>query len=94
MWQISIRSRWTVFGAGLLVGSAAAPVIGLVVRPLLLGVVKAGLLLQEEGSALMEEIKEELEDIVAEARSEITEGLPATRKAHAHDSRGRSDTAA
>lgn len=94
MWQISIRSKWTVFGAGLLVGSAAAPIVNLVVRPLLLGLVKAGLLIEREGSTVIAGIQEELEDIVAEARREIAEEIPATRGGHAHGSKGkRSETA-
>ena len=88
MWQVIIRSKWTVFGAGLLAGSTAAPIIGLAVRPVVRSLVRAGLLLQREGSTWMEGIKEEFEDIVAEARSEMDGKSPAIRSGHAH---GRED---
>jgi hypothetical protein len=90
MWQVLVRSKWIVFGGGLLLGGAAAPIIGLAVRPVVRSLIKGGLLFQREAMSLAEGFREDLEDIVSDVKSEIDGDLSSarTRRAqrHAHDS--------
>jgi hypothetical protein len=61
-------------GAGVvLLAPIVVPVIGSVLKPMAKAVIKGGLLAYEGAKVSIAETKETLEDIAAEAKSEITE---------------------
>jgi Protein of unknown function (DUF5132) len=63
-----------VTGLGMVIGAAViAPVIIPVLRPIAKSVVKAGLIAYDQGRAAVAELNEKTGDLVAEARSELTE---------------------
>jgi hypothetical protein len=85
-----------LFGVSLTTGSAIAigvgavlvapivlPVVASVMKPLLKGVIKGGMLAYENVRIAVAETKETIEDIAAEARSEISAGQVQTAKAGA-----------
>ena len=50
------------------------PVVASVVKPIVKSGIKAGIMLVEKGRVIAEEAKESIEDITAEARTELSEG--------------------
>ncbi len=69
-----IQSKWVLGLSGLIVGSLTAPVIGQTLRPVVRSLVKAGILAERRISALIASLREDLEDVVAEARGELDRG--------------------
>ena len=79
-------TRRTVFGVGRLGGGLGfvvlgalaptiyrivAPVVGEVLRPVIRGVIKGGVLLVREVQGLAGDVREDIEEVAAEAREEI-----------------------
>jgi hypothetical protein len=88
-----------LFGGGLKTGSAMAigagvvllapivvPVVASVMKPLAKAVIKGGMLAYENARIAVAETKETIEDIAAEARSEIDSGQAQAAKAGAKKS--------
>jgi hypothetical protein len=88
-----------LFGGGLKTGSAMAigagvvllapivvPVLASVMKPLAKAVMKGGMLAYENARIALAETKETIEDIAAEARSEIDSGQSPAAKAGAKKS--------
>jgi hypothetical protein len=72
-------------GTGLVIGAAAVlltpvvlPVAAGIVKSLAKAGIKGGLILYEKGKVAVEEAKETMEDLAAEAKSELAEGKPAS----------------
>jgi esterase/lipase len=72
-------------GTGLAIGVGAAiltpvaiPMIAAVVKPMAKAGIKSGILLYEKGRLLAEETKESMEDLTAEAKSELHAVKPKT----------------
>ncbi|MFT3769279.1 MAG: DUF5132 domain-containing protein [Minicystis sp.] len=83
LWQRIIASKLTVLLAGMAAGAITAPLLGRAARPLVKDLIKAGLVTQQELMHIFAGLREELEDITAEAKEELGEHpLPA---AHGHD---------
>lgn len=76
---------WTgvAVGVGLLVAPVVIPVIAAAVRPALKTVMKAGIMVYEKGCEMIAEGVEMVEDLAAEAKSEVTAELAATKKEEA-----------
>lgn len=75
-------------GTGLAIGLGAAilapivlPLAAAVVKPVLKGGIKAGLLVYEKGKVYVEEARENIEDLAAEAKSEMKEAEKAKLEA-------------
>jgi hypothetical protein len=75
---------------GLFVGLGAAilapvllPAVATAAKPLVKGVIKVGVTLYEKGNEAIAEVGEVLEDLVAEAKSEMAEGQKAAAAAGA-----------
>lgn len=64
-------SRWTIF----LLGAASAGILKRVGRPIIREVVKGGILLGREAQTFADGVRQDWEDIVAEARAQI-DGKP------------------
>jgi hypothetical protein len=71
-------------GTGLVIGAAAVlltpvvfPVVAGVVKSLAKAGIKGSLMLYESGKVALEEAKETVEDLAAEAKSELDESRPA-----------------
>ncbi len=70
-----------VIGVGLLVAPVVIPVIAAVARPVAKAAIKGGIMIYEKGSELCAEVAEAVEDLAAEARSEVQAELaPVKRK--------------
>lgn len=78
-------------GTGILVGAAVVflapvvlPAMGGVLKSLTKAGIKGGLILYEQGKVAIEEARESVEDLVAEAKAELSEakeaGTPVARK--------------
>lgn len=82
------QSRVLVVLASLAAGALVAPLVGRVARPLARLAVKGGIVAQRELAGIVEGLREELQDIVAEVRAElgddVSEPLPG-EEAYAHD---------
>lgn len=66
-----VQSKWVLGLSGLVVGSLAAPVLGQTLRPVVRSLVKAGIVAERRMSTLIASLREDLEDIAAEARGEL-----------------------
>ena len=60
-------SRAVIF----LVGVVAAPVLGAITRPLARGVIKGGIALKRQVEKMAAEVKEEMQDLAAEAAADL-----------------------
>jgi Protein of unknown function (DUF5132) len=58
-----------------LLGAVAGPLIGTVLRPLLREVIKGGLLIAREVQKVADEVKEDYEDMKAEASADLNRQL-------------------
>jgi hypothetical protein len=72
------------FGGAVAIGAAAVllapvvlPVVAAVVKPIIKGVIKGGIVAYESVKVALAETKETIEDITAEAKSEIAESRKA-----------------
>lgn len=84
MWQTFIAGRLAAFLAGIVGGALTAPLLGRAARPVVRQVIKGGIVAQRELLRVVEHVREDLQDLTAEARSELGEE-PSPRHAHAHD---------
>jgi hypothetical protein len=89
LWNRLIASKLTVLFTGVAAGAVTAPLLGRAARPLVLGLVKARIVVQQEILQLAARMREELEDITAEAKHELGE-RPAHVE-HPHDDGHRQD---
>ncbi len=73
---------WTGFaiGVGLLVAPVVLPMITAGARPIMKAVMRGGLMIYEKGRELMSEAVEIVEDLAAEAKSEVAAELAAVKK--------------
>lgn len=73
---------WTgvAVGVGLLVAPVVIPVIASAARPLMKSVIKGAYMLYEKGREMVAEATEAVEDLAAEAKSEVTAELAASKK--------------
>jgi hypothetical protein len=80
-------SRLVVALTSLAAGALVAPLVGRAVRPLVRLVVKGGIVAQRELAGIVEGLREELQDIVAEAKAELGDDPEPDpgEGAHAHD---------
>ncbi|WP_437526277.1 DUF5132 domain-containing protein [Sorangium sp. So ce726] len=81
------QSKLIVALSSLAAGALFAPLVGRAVRPLALLVVKGGIVAQRELVGIVEGLREELQDIVAEAKAElgdVSEPISG-ENGHAHD---------
>lgn len=78
-----LQSRWVIALSALAVGALAAPVLGPAIRPIVRGAVKAGILTQRRLTTVVAGLREELEDVVAEAKDEL--GAEPETPTHPHD---------
>ncbi len=64
---------WTgvAIGVGLLVAPVVIPVIADAARPVAKAAIKGGLMLYEKGREMIAEVSEVVEDLAAEAKSEV-----------------------
>ncbi|APR79071.1 Hypothetical protein A7982_04418 [Minicystis rosea] len=83
LWQRIIASKLTVLLAGMAAGAISAPLLGRATRPLIRDLIKAGIVSQQEILRIVAGLREELEDITAEAKAEL--GEPAVHANHDHD---------
>ncbi|WP_437282296.1 DUF5132 domain-containing protein [Sorangium sp. So ce375] len=79
------QSKLVVALSGLAAGALFAPLMGRAVRPLALLVVKGGIVAQRELVGIVEGIREELQDIVAEAKAELGDGSEPVSGGNGHD---------
>jgi hypothetical protein len=71
-----------VTGLAIGIGAAViAPAVTPVLRPVAKSLLKAGLIAYDHGRAALTELNEHTSDIIAEARSELAEGVQATEPA-------------
>jgi hypothetical protein len=78
-----------LIGVGLAIGAAVvAPVVVPVLRPIAKSIIKAGLIAYDQGRVALAELGEQAGDIVAEARSEMSPGVPAVRSEEDEHSAG------
>lgn len=79
------QSKLVVVLSSLAAGALFAPLVGRAVRPLALLIVKGGIVAQRELVGVVEGLREELQDIVAEAKAELGDPseLAAGDEAHA-----------
>jgi len=72
---------WTgvAIGVGLLVAPVVIPIIAAAARPVLKAAVKGTFMVYEKGKEAVAEALEVVEDLVAEARSEVHSELASTR---------------
>lgn len=54
-----------------LVGVVAAPLLGAITRPLARGVIKGGILVKRQLDKVAAEVKEEVQDLAAEAAADL-----------------------
>ncbi|WP_129577328.1 MULTISPECIES: DUF5132 domain-containing protein [Sorangium] len=101
-WKVSsmslqfAQSKLVVALSGLAAGALFAPLVGRGVRPLVRLIVKGGIVAQRELLVIVEGLREELQDIVAEAKAELGdlsesadgEEVHASHHAHAHERAG------
>lgn len=66
-----LQSKWAVALSALLLGSVAAPALGRMLRPVFRNAVKGGILLQRHLNELVASLREDVEDVVAEAKAEL-----------------------
>jgi F0F1-type ATP synthase membrane subunit b/b' len=74
MWQKLLTSKSTYFALGAVVGlsyKTVIPAIGRALRPVVKETVKGGIVLGQQVQTLVDEAREELEDIVAEAQQDL-----------------------
>ncbi|WP_437979175.1 DUF5132 domain-containing protein [Sorangium sp. So ce295] len=81
------QSKLFVALSSLAAGALLAPLVRRAVRPLVLLIVKGGIVTQRELTGIVEGLREELQDIVAEAKAELGDvSEPASgENGHAHD---------
>jgi len=73
-WPQLLTSRVGMFVLGAVAApvlKAAAPLVGNVVRPLALETIKAGILLGRAARTIVDDVREGLEDITAEAQADL-----------------------
>ena len=72
---------WTgvAIGVGLLVAPVVIPMIGAAARPVAKAAIKGGLMLYEKGREMLAEVSEAVEDLAAEAKSEVRAELAPTK---------------
>ncbi|APR79067.1 Hypothetical protein A7982_04414 [Minicystis rosea] len=73
MWQRIIASKLAIALSGLVAGAVSAPLLGRAARPLARRIIKGGIVAQREILRIVESFREELQDISAEAKSELGE---------------------
>lgn len=73
---------WTgvAVGVGLLVAPVIIPIVAAAARPALKTILKAGIMVYERGCEMVAEGVEMIEDLAAEAKSEVTAELAAGKK--------------
>ncbi|WP_437325292.1 hypothetical protein [Sorangium sp. So ce381] len=81
------QSKLIVALSALAAGALFAPLVGRAVRPLALLAVKGGIVAQRELVGIVEGLREELQDIVAEAKAQLGDLSEPTSgdDGHAHD---------
>jgi len=82
IWDYSPKGGvWTgvAIGVGLLVAPVVIPMIAEVAKPVAKGLMKTGLMLYEKGTEMVAELVEGVEDLAAEAKSEVHAELKATK---------------
>lgn len=84
MWQSLMASKIAVLLAGLVTGAVAAPLLGRAARPVVRQVIKSGLVAQREILRMVDDVRENLQDITAEAKSELGEEPAAHHHDHNH----------
>ena len=74
IWDYSPKAGvWTgiAIGVGLLVAPVVIPMIATAARPVAKAAIKGGLMLYEKGREMLAEVSEVVEDLAAEAKSEV-----------------------
>ena len=74
IWDYSPKAGvWTgiAIGVGLLVAPVVIPMIATAARPVAKAAIKGGLMLYEKGREMVAEVAEVVEDLTAEAKSEV-----------------------
>lgn len=77
-------SRFVLTVSALLVGSILGPALGRALRPVFRKAVKGGILTQRALAGVAAELREDIEDIVAEAKNELDESA-GEADAHGHE---------
>jgi hypothetical protein len=87
MWQHFLASKLIVLLSGLTAGAVTAPFLSRATRPLVRQLLKGGILARREIMRITEGLREELQDLTAEAKSELGEEPAPHEHAHAgaHD---------
>ena len=83
------QSKWALALSAFALGAFAGPAVGPALRPALRKAVKAGILAQRRLTTVVAGLREELEDIVAEAKDELGEE-PSPSGHHHHGDSGHS----
>jgi hypothetical protein len=73
LWQRIIASKLTLLFSGLAAGAVTAPLLGRAARPVVRGLIRAGLVAQRELLEIAAKLREEVEDIAAETKHELGE---------------------
>lgn len=87
-WQRIIASKLTILFSGVTAGALTAPLLGRAARPVVRGLIRAGLVAQREILDIAAKLREEVEDIAAETKHELGERTAPVE--HKHD-RGRNE---
>jgi len=85
MWQSFMASKLAVLLAGIVAGAVTAPLLGRAVRPVVRQAIKGGLVAQREILRMVDDIRENLQDLTAEAKSELGEEPTLHRHNHGHE---------
>ena len=78
---ISVGTGLVIGGAAVLLAPVVTPVVGGVLRSLTKAGIKGGLIMYEKGKLAVAEARESLDDLAAEAKSEISEEHKAAEEA-------------
>jgi hypothetical protein len=65
------QSKWAFAFSALVVGSVMAPALGRIARPIFRRMVKGGIVAQQALTGVIAGLREDVEDIVAEAKAEL-----------------------
>jgi hypothetical protein len=73
---------WTgvAIGVGLLVAPVVIPMVAAAARPVMKAVIKAGFMVYEKGAEMIAEAVEIVEDLAAEAKTEVAAELQTLKK--------------
>lgn len=84
MWQSFIAGRLAALLLGIAGGALTAPLLGRAARPIVRQAIKGGIIAQREILRLVEDLREDLQDLTAEAKSELGEELEPPHHEHPH----------